>query len=70
MSSLHNDLTTWAGKARARGQDRIELTVELADALGELVRAAGAMEQSIPASWHDEETTEFRDALRAAEKQR
>lgn len=35
MSSLHNDIATWAGKARARGQDRIEILVETADELSE-----------------------------------
>lgn len=37
MSSLHNDLATWAGKARARGQDRIEITTETADEVSEVL---------------------------------
>lgn len=70
MSALHNDLSTWAGKARAKGQDRIEITTHLADALAELVRAAACMEESIPASWHDDVTTDLRVALKAAEEAR
>ena len=37
MSSAHNDLATWAGKARARGQKTIEITVELADEVSETI---------------------------------
>ena len=69
MSSLHNDLSTWAAKASLQGYN-VEITPRLAEALGELVRAAGAMEDAIPAHWHDDTTTEFRDAIKAAEKAR
>lgn len=69
MSSLHNDLSAWAAKAKLQGY-RVEITPDLAEALGELVRAAGAMEDAIPAHWHDDATVEFRDALRGAEKAR
>ncbi|MBN9314208.1 MAG: hypothetical protein J0I99_00560 [Devosia sp.] len=70
MSSLHNDLSTWAGKARASGRDRIEITTDLADALAEVVRAAGQMSHSLPPHWHDDATVELQDALAEAEKAR
>jgi len=31
MGSLHNDIHTWASRARARGQDAIEIDLETAD---------------------------------------
>lgn len=38
MSSLHNDLDTWAGKSRARGDDRIEILNDTANEIAELLR--------------------------------
>lgn len=31
MGSLHNDLMTWAARARAKGLDRIEIGLETAE---------------------------------------
>lgn len=38
MSSLHNDLDSWAAKARSRGSDRIEITNETAERIGQTLR--------------------------------
>ncbi len=38
MSSLHNDLDTWASKSRAKGNDRIEILNETANEIAELLR--------------------------------
>lgn len=35
--SLHNDLATWAGRARRNGQDRIYLDLETAEAIVEQI---------------------------------
>lgn len=43
MSSLHNDLATWAAKANAQGREKIEITTGLAGALSEVVRLAGTV---------------------------
>ena len=37
MGEIHNDLATWAGKARARGQDTISLDIETADMISDLI---------------------------------
>lgn len=43
MSSLHNDLATWAGKARSRHEDTIELDVDTADKIAVLIAAAAQL---------------------------
>lgn len=37
MGAIHNDLATWVGKARARGQDTISLDIETADMISDLI---------------------------------
>ncbi len=49
MSSLHNDLATWAGKARARGQDRIDITVDTADELSDALMQRAALLDALKA---------------------
>lgn len=38
MSSLHNDLDTWANKARVSGRDRIEISNETAHEIAAYLR--------------------------------
>lgn len=47
MSSLHNDLATWAGKARASGLDRIEITTETADELSDALMQRAALAEAL-----------------------
>lgn len=37
MSSIHNDLHSWAGKARSRGLPTIEITTEFADSASDII---------------------------------
>lgn len=56
--SLHNDLHTWAGRARATGHDTIFITVETADQIVEAL-TRGAADEAISALRMADET--FRD---------
>lgn len=38
MSSLHNDLSTWAAKARAQGRRVIVIDIDTADKIAEALR--------------------------------
>lgn len=46
MSSLHNDLATWAGKARMRKEENIYITIETAEKISEeLMRLSNEVER-------------------------
>lgn len=48
MGSLHNDLATWAGKARARGQEIIWLDLETAERIAaRIVELATARDAAV-----------------------
>ncbi|KQV27864.1 hypothetical protein ASC97_05735 [Rhizobium sp. Root1203] len=37
MGSIHNDLVTWAGRARRNGRDAISITIDTAEKAAELI---------------------------------
>ena len=58
MGSLHNDIHTWAGRARARGQDTIEIDLQTADRIVAALTTtieAKSQDIKIDASWAAEE---------------
>lgn len=47
MSSLHNDLDTWAGNARVSGQDRIEIDNGTAHHIAQQLREHQWMKEAL-----------------------
>lgn len=60
MGSLHNDIHTWAGRARARGQDTIEIDLQTADRIVAALARPAAPTQSAAQTG---EVERLRDAL-------
>ena len=65
MSSLHNDLASWANKSRI---GTIVLTAELARAISEVIRAAHVVVDN--KGDYDEDVNKLRTALKTAETYR
>lgn len=59
MSSLHNDLATWAGKARARGEDTIYLDLETVE---QIVEALTGSRSDSPSTGRIEDPTRLKSS--------